>query len=585
MLIKKIIVFLIIFILFFPSISLNVFSQTVTDNSDSNNNLGLIWRLLKLRFNLGFLEALSLGRYFYRQLRPPVAIQSYPDSVDLRYLNETTFNIGGKNAITLEWEPMVKVAGSWSFAWFNPRTIYSFEFVPPEDAPGDVWNVQFDPEELVMDTNKENLVWPGAEKPFRTNVTIMLKPSLDPNYPSQDVVLKVNIVRTEVLDYLRILSGSPKWVKNNLQEYKDKMNAMDPEAYQFWSYPINTFMWNRVSRRVFFLSNLQFPPVDSWVDSTVEILIRVNKYHLADIIPPLPQDIQPYEVKSIPVTIINLGSHIDTFNFRVKTTDKNMVVTPPPALTLKPGEEAQALLGVAAPKTFLSVGATTSVFLEAYSVNDPNSVFSNTVILSTVGIYAAASPTYNFALLLITLFVIAAIIFYFIKKRREKISIKPDKPWDIPAEKENLEKLKVKDKQKYDDTLKMMKDEYSSAMLWYKYYCDASLKKKKVPRKKFEIKINFKKLTDGFGKIKIARKKSKKQKLKVKEEKLKVKKEKIPKKKPISEPKKIEEIKPEKIIKKEKIVDKKAELERIRRERILSKIRRAQEKQIRKTGD
>ncbi len=585
MLIKKLIIILIIFSLILPSISLNVLSQSVTDNGDSNNTLGLIWRLLKLRFNLGFLDSLSLGRYFYRQMRPPVAIQSYPDAVDLRYLNKTIFNIGGKNPTTLEWEPMVKVAGSWSFAWFNSRTIFSFEFVPPEDAPGDVWNVQFDPNELIMDTNMENLDWPGAEAPFRTNVTIMLKPSLDLTYPSQDVVLKVNIIREELLDHNRIRKGAPKWVKTNLSGYQEKMNEMDPDMYQFWSYRINTIVWNTLSKRVYFLLNLNFPAHDKWVDSTVEILVRVNRYHQAKILPPLPQDIQPYEVKSIPITIINLGSHIDTFNFRVSTTGENMVVTPPPAITLKPGEESQALVGVAAPKSFLSIGATTSIFIEAYSVNDPNSVFSNTIILSTVGVYATGSDTYNLVLVLITLLVIVGIFLYFIRKRREKISIKPDKPWEIPEEKKYLENLKEKDKQKYNDTLKMMEDEYKSALLWHRYYCDALLRKKKVPRKKIEIKINFKRLTDRFDKIKIARKEPKKQKLKVKEKKIKVEKEKIPEKQPIEEPKKIEEIKPEEIKKKEKIVDKKAELERIKRERVLSKIRREQEKQIRKIGD
>jgi len=589
---KKLIVFLIIFILLLPSISLNALSQTRTDNVASNNRLGLIWRLIKLRFNLGFLESLSLGRYFYRQLRPPVAIQAYPDAVDLRYLNETTFNIGGKNPITLEWEPMVKVAGSWSFAWFNPKIIFSFEFVPPEDAPGDVWNVQFDPLYLIMDTNKENLNWTGAEDPFRTNVTIMLKPSLDPTYPSQDVVLKVNIIREELIDYFRILSGSPKWAKKNLQEYKDKMNAMDPEAYQFWSYPFNIFIWNRLSRRIFFITNLQFPPYDKWVDSTVEILIRVNKYHQADIIPPLPLDIAPYEVKSIPVTIKNLGSHIDTFNFRVSCTDKNMVVTPPPALTLKPGEEAQALVGVAAPKSFLSIGSTTSIFLEAYSVNDPNSIFSNTITLSIIGIYATGGPTYNFVLILITLFIIVAIILYFIRKRREKISIKPDKPWKIPEENKYLEKLKEKDKQKYKDTLKMMKDEYNSSMLWYKYYCDALLKKGKVSKRKIEIKSGFKKLSKKLEVFlkerKEARKEKlelKKEKLKAKEEKIKIEEEKLPKIKPVEEPKIIEKVKSEEVKKEKKIVDKKAVLERLRRERVVSKIRRAQEKQIRKISD
>jgi hypothetical protein len=598
MLTKKIIVFLLIFSLILPTISVNVLSRSATDDSSSNSNRGLMWRLLRMRFNIGFIDPLMLGRYFYRQLRPPVPIQSYPDAVDLRYLDNITFNIGGKNAKTLEWEPMIKVAGHWSWAWFNPRTIYTFEFVPPEDAPGDVWNVQFDPEKLIMDTNMENLEWPGAEQPFKTNVTIMLKNSLDPTYPTQDVILKVNIVREEVLAHTRIRSGAPAWTRNNLQGYKDKMNAMDPDAYQFWSIPINRITWNLLSKRVFFFTNLQFPPYDKWIDSTVEILVRVDKYHEAIITPPSPQDISPYEVKSIPISILNIGSHIDTFNFRVTTDAKDIVVTPPPAITLKPGEEAQALLGVAAPKSFISIGSTTSLFIEAYSVYDPNTIFPNTVILSTIGIHAEGSATYNFVLLIITLFVIVGIFLYIARRRREKISIKPDKPWDIPEEKKSLEKLKIKDKEKYNDTLKMMKDEYTSAILWYNNYCDALLKKKKsdvikkkkTPRKKIEVKIDFKKFLktfDGIKKIKIPVKKIK---IRAKKDKTKVKKEKkkkklIPEIKPVEKPKKIKKEKTKEIKKKEIIIDKKAELEKIKRQRAIERIKRAQDRQLRKIGE
>jgi len=595
MLIKKLLVFLIILVLILPSISLNVLSQTGSNNADSNKNLGLIMRLLKLRFDLGFIERFYMGKYFIIQFRPPVPIQAYPDAVDLRYLNETLIYIGGKNPETLEWEPMVKVAGGWSWAWWNPRTIYTFEFVPPEDAPGDVWNVQFDPEKLVMDTNTENLIWPGAEQPFKTNVTIMLKPSLDPTYPSQDVVLKVNIVREEVLDHLRIVSGAPKWVKNNLDEYVEKQKSLYPDRTPIWNKGyVNIY---RFVKWAFFFMNLRYPSYDKWVDSTVEILIKVSKFHLAKIIPPPPLDIKPYEVKSIPVTIQNLGSHIDTFNFRVKTSDKNIFVTPPPAITIKPGEEVQALVGVAAPKTFLSIGSTASIFLEAYSVDDPNSVFSNTIILSTIGIYTSGSPTYNFVLILITLLVIIGLIFYFTTKRREKILKKPDKPWNIPEEKQYLEKLKEKDKQKYNDTIDMMKDEYNSALLWHKYYCDDILRKRKSPKRKIELKIDFKKLKKQFAKIKELGKKvkkikfkTKKKKPKVKKEKIKIEKEEIPEKKIVEEPKiikevKPEEVKPKEIKKKEKVVDKKTELEKIRKKQVISRIKRLQEKQIKKLSD
>jgi hypothetical protein len=586
---------------------MNVLANSTNDETESDNSLRFIMRLLQLRFNAGFLDFLSLGRYFYRQLRPPVAIQAYPDAVDLRYLNETVFQIGGKNSDTLEWEKMIKVAGSWDFAWLNPQITFYFEFVPPEDAPEGVWNVIFDPPQVLMKTSKKDLDWPGAETPFRTNVTIQLKPSEDPNYPTQDVVLRFNIVREEALNHIRILSGSPRWIRTHKQEYLDKMNEMDPDQYKYWDSFFNIFMWNRISRRVFFFLNLRFPSYDKWIDSTVEILVRVNKYHQINIIPPDPLEIEPYEVKSIPVTIKNIGSHIDTFNFRVSTSDDNLLVTPPPALTLEPGEEAQALVGVAAPKTFLSIGSTSSIFLEAYSVDDPENVFPQTIILSTIGIHTTGSSTYNLVSIFVTLIVAIAIVMYIFRRRREKLIQKPEKPWEIPEEKKYLERLREKDREKYNDTYDMMKDEYRSALLWHRYYCDSLLRKGKKPDKKtikkpeknFEIKIKlktgFKNLSANINKTLEKRRKARKEKIKAREKKLKAiaaqkkkieaKKEEIKEKKLVEKPKKIEKVQPKKIEIKEKIVDKKAEFEKRRKKRAIDRIRREQDRQVRQFGD
>jgi len=482
---RKILVFFIISLLICINIvSSNALSKKMIRNNDSDKNLDLIMFFLRLRFRLGFRELLYSGRYFYLQYRPPVSIQAYPDVIDLKYLNKTTFQIGGKNPETLEWETMIKVAGGWSWAWWSPQITYYFEFIPPEGSQEGVWNVQFDPPLLLMKTNRENLNWTGAEDPFKTNVIIMLKPSVDSAYPTHDVVLRFNIIREETLDHLRILYGAPKWVRTQKEEYIEKQKEIDPLNEPYWSRITSTILYNRITKWLFFKNNLKFKPIEKWVDSTVEILVRVNKYHQAEIVTPLPLDIKPYEVKSIPVTIKNIGSHIDTFNFKVSTTNKNMLVTPPPALTLRPGEEAQALIGVAAPKTFLSIGSTTSIFLEAYSVYDTKSVFSNTIILSTVGINISSGPTYIFILLLITLFIIISIILYLLKKRRDKIIKKPDKPWEIPEEKKYLEILEVKDKKKYNETLDMMRDEYKSTLLWHKYYCDYLMKRRKPTGKK-----------------------------------------------------------------------------------------------------
>jgi len=501
---EKTLVLILVFMLILPSISLIASSQG--GNSTDVSKESIIYRLLRFRF--GFLNSFSMGRYFVLQLRPPTPIQAYPESISLNYLNETTFQIGGKNLLKpLEWQSMIAVAGGWSWGWMDKQITFYFEFVPPDNMSKDIWNVQFDPPKLVIYPNTKNLNWSGAEAPFKTNVTIMLKPSVDPSIVTQDTVLKVNIVKEEVLDKFTILKGAPEFLKTHKEEYIQKCNESG-ELPWFYTPPSMVSQYNLYIKYFIFLMNLGLPLVEKKVDSTVEALIKVNKYHLAEVTtPPLPIEIEPYEVKSIPVTIKNIGSHIDSYNFRVNCSDKNMIVTPPPAITLKPGEEGTALVGVAAPKTFAVAGSITSIFVDVYSVDDPKTVFSNTIILATSGINVSGGSTYAGVLLLIILFIIIALYLYFSKKRREKFCKKPEKPWKIPEEKEYLEKLKEKNKEEYKKVLEMMKEEYESALLWYKSYLEAMIKKEKQEKQKARTVTAEKKLVEKPKAKKIEEKK------------------------------------------------------------------------------
>ena len=490
----KILALILVFILILPSISLVASSQGGNGNGVSSKSL--IYKLLKLHFDLRFLKSLSMGKYFIQQLRPPTPIQSYPESVSLRYLNETTFQIGGKNINNTDWNSLVFLAGTWNWAWMDKKVVFYFKFVPPDNKSKDIWNVFFDPPQLTLNTNTKDLNWPGAETPFKTNVTIMLKPSVDPSIVTQDTVLKVNVVKEEVMDKFALLKGVPEFVKTHKGEYIQKCTEEGVKPF-FYLSPIAIPEYNLLTKYFLFLGNLQFPFDDINVDSTVEILIKVDKYHLAEInAPPMPIEIEPYEVKSIPITIKNIGSHIDTYNFGVNCSDENMVVTPPPAITLKPGEEGQALVGVAAPRTFSAAGFITSINVSAYSADDPKTIFYNTITLKTSGIYATGETTYNGALLLAILFVLVAMYLYFLRKRREKICKKPEKPWEIPEEKDYLEKLKEKNKEEYNKVLEMMKEEYESSLLWYNSYVKATTEKERKDRQKAKTASKEKKLAE-----------------------------------------------------------------------------------------
>lgn len=502
----KIITLILVLILVIPSVSSIASSQ----GGNNTSRESLIHKLLRIRFNLGYLEKLPLlGRYFVFQFRPPIPIQAYPESLSLKYLNQTTFEIGGKDPrFPSGWSPLVELAQGWNWAWMDTEFSFHFEFVPPENASEDIWNVQFDPEYLILLPNTKNLDWPGAETPFKTNVTIMLKPGVDPSVVTQDTVIKINVYKTEVLDKFGLLKGAPQFAKTHKEEYIQK-------CYKFseipWFTGSNITIYNLLFKYTMFLNNAVLPLVDTSLNGEpVQVLIKVNKYHLAEITPPLPLEIQPYEVKSIPVTIQNIGSHIDTYNFRVNCSDKNMIVVPPPAITLKPGEEGQALVGVAAPRTYMAAGSTTSIFVEAYSIDDPKTVFSNTIILTTSGVNVAGEATYNVVFLLAILLIVVALYLYLSKKRREKFCKKPEKPWEIPEEKEYLEKLKDENKEGYNKVLEMMKEEYESSLLWYTSYVKAMMEKERREREKARTAAKEKRLKEK----KLAEKQSKTKKIK-----------------------------------------------------------------------
>ena len=548
MILKKLIVSVLIFFLLFPSISFTVSSQ------QENSNESLFYKFLRLRFSLGWLDALKMGRYFTYQMRPPIPIQAHPEAISINYLNETDFIIGGMKQDKSGWESLVKVGGTWSWAWMNTLVKFSFEFVPPENSSEDVWNVIFDPKELIMKPNKKNLDWPGAFTPFKTNVSIMLKPGVDPRVVTQDVVLKVNIRREEVLDKLGILT-MPSFVTDYPEQYKQKCEEIGvgpmlinqypgPKYYRFFVGPTLT------------LQNWVLPWYDDWVDSTVEVLIKVNKFHLVDMLPVPTQEIQPYEVKSIPISIKNIGSHTDSYNFNIRCDEEDLIVTPPPALTLKPGEYGEALVGVAAPKSFLSIGETTSIFVDAYSIDDPDKIFTNTIILKTEGIYTTGATTIYSVIFFIFLVIIILLYFYFSRKIRDK------------------------DKEEYKETLNMMNDEYNSALLWHKYYIDSVLRKRKSERVKQRKEKAEEKL-----KLLERKKEVKKEKPVKKVEEKKVEKKEIKVKEPGPEPPaKKEEIKEEKPIEKPIAIDSKTEDVRRKKELVLQKIRKDQEKQKRKFG-
>ena len=292
----------------------------------------------------------------------------------------------------------------------------------------------------------------------------------------------------------------------------------------------------------------------------VDIVVRLDRFHLVDMIPQEGLQIGPDQLITIPLQVQNLGSHVDCFNFRVgQGSDSQLVVSPPPALTLGPNEIGYTSIGIAFPRIFNDPGTARTINIEAYSIYEPTTVFNNTATLITRGIYIhEVTAMYSATLLVIILLILA---FFYSRKRKtyEKMLKKPNKPWTLPEERAYLEELKKKDKKEYEEVRLLMEDEYKSSLLWYKDEISHLKKQQKQKPKKQKIKPVKKQKEKSENTIKafINNSKNKKSKQEQSEE--------IPKQ-TIEEP----------------IIKEKPPQESKKKQALLAKIQRQQEKQKRK---
>ncbi|MCX6666667.1 MAG: hypothetical protein NTV74_00270 [Euryarchaeota archaeon] len=229
----------------------------------------------------------------------------------------------------------------------------------------------------------------------------------------------------------------------------------------------------------------------------LDIIVKLNQTRIIDIVPPQNIELEPDKIYSIPIQVKNLGNDIDSFNFRVSTSeDSGLLISPPPAITLAPNEVGYTNLGIVTSENFWDPGTLNSIKIEAYSIFNPDKVNNNSVIIFTKGVHVSEVGAIYSAVILCVLVLVIAVFFFMRRKKFEKIVIKPDKPWEIPAEKEYLEKLKEKNKEEYNKVLEMMNEEYESALLWYKSYLEAMIKKEKQEMQKAKAVATEKKLVE-----------------------------------------------------------------------------------------
>ena len=520
------ITFLILFSFTNQVISIKVLAQ---DESTPNTLIGKI--------------AKALGHFFGKNVIMPmqfflVAAKATPSALQIGYGESVSFEIGMLDLTTGDYLYFNRTS-----QLFNARYL-NFEIIEyPGGNDGNTWTVKFNP--YTVDVKFGTTV--------KTNATLSLRAPPVLSNAIQSGILKVRIWDT--------------WANGNLWFNPGGKNA--PLLGRIvWFTNAFTMGYGRASGTV------DVTPID------VEILVKIKPYHAVNFesIPYI--EFKPDTITSLPITLENIGNYNDTYTFNITSENKDLELSDPVSITLAPGEKKDTYLGISIPPNFFDFGTIHQVKIEAFSIDQPNiSIGERTILFETKGIHVTEMGAIGVIFLIFIIFLIAGLFFYKRKSLYEQICPRPNKPWEIPDEKRYLDSLKDKDSDKYKEIMNMMEDEYTSSLLWHKFYCESEIRK--------DLKEKEKVREEKIKKVKAKKEKARKEKLKLikeKQKEIKIEKEEVKKK----EKKEIEtkipkqEKEPIQVEKEEVVIDKKVEEEKLRKERALLRIKLEQERQRKK---
>lgn len=522
----------------------------------SSNESGIVQKIIEFLLLL----PMKFNRMFFMRFNEPQTFLAEPNIIDIKYLDQTEITIGAINKTSGEFILLNdEMYGDPLF----PSQDYEFSLEIPEYLPDDAFVAHFQPQTLAAGPDEEGEV--------KTKLLITSNIPRNTALP-ENIHLRVNITKYMTAGNLYLPRASGEGILGG--KILDRIPIIG--FLKQGNFPI---MWIIQAVTPLFqppfgilYSGKRLPESPMYLD----IIVKLNRYHLAEITPPGPYiNMKPDELQTIPIKIKNLGSHIDCFNFRINyNSDSELIISPPSAITLGPNEVGYTSIGVASPHAFNDPGTAHRINVQAYSIYDPDESFNNTVTVITRGIYISEMITIYSAIFLTLVLIVVAFLFYRRKRFLAKKCKKPEKPWNISNEKKYLENLKKKDKKAYNEALKMMEEEYRSALMWYKDY------RKYILKKTIEKNNLSKRNKNLINRTLLSSKKAEKSKKPIKKQKTKEKKGRFSTEFFKKSEKKEEE--PERIKTEEQYIQQKFKEDQRKKEKALLRIKREQEKQRRK---
>jgi len=211
------------------------------------------------------------------------------------------------------------------------------------------------------------------------------------------------------------------------------------------------------------------PNGERYGSSYCYIPLRADQYNLVQLVSTNDRmQGAPRSIVHLSIDVKNRGYYEDVFKFSFETDDSISVIADNSGAVIEPGETKTIDLSVMLPERLFDPGTPSTIDVYVTSTGDPSKAYVGRVIVVTQGMYLS-QPILILLILVIGLILFFA--FFFVKlgaKKEREVLGKPDKPWNLPEEKQHLESLKKKDPKAYEKELGMMKDEYESSLLWYR---------------------------------------------------------------------------------------------------------------------